>query len=317
MERQIWGGNLIFDDDKTDDILAAIRDFTENYKDPKAAIIATSELTAFNAVNIWVIFLFYDGPQPPLGVFDGFLKAGPTINTCKTRSYADLLKANDLFVLKGSVYTIATETTPLPAAAVGKKVMRAYYDHWHNTSSARSDVLGVIASMAFQPLPKSMAKIARDKGGDLLDIDDSVDRLVFEFDYSYLLPFDDARIDDTMVKLYSGMKDRVDGFVKDGTLPDVYRPLFMNDGYFRQDYWGRLKSETRTFAEKVRASVDPDGLFQKRTGGFKLGSQVAPVISAALSVSAAALVQPSVIWATLFAIYLMVFSKELGCCPDC
>ncbi|KAF6787582.1 FAD binding domain-containing protein [Colletotrichum sojae] len=247
---QIWGGNLVFDGDSTDEVLAAIRDFTEHYDDPKAAIIATSELTVLNAVNIWVIFLFYDGPQPPPGVFDRFMKAGPNINTCKTRTYADLLKANDLFVLKGSVYTIATETTPLPPAAAGARVMRAYYDHWYNTSSARAGVAGVIASMALQPLPKSMSKIARDKGGDLLDLDDSVDRIVFEFNYSYLLRLDDARIDAAMIELYGGMKTRVDGFVKDGTLSDAYRPLFMNDGYFRQDYWGRLRPEKRIFAEK-------------------------------------------------------------------
>ncbi|GKT42804.1 putative family 31 glucosidase ORF2 [Colletotrichum spaethianum] len=276
---QIWGGNLIFDSsDKTDELLEAIRDFTENYNDPKAAIIATSELTLSNNVNLWVLFLFYDGPQPPNGIFDGFLKAGPTLNTCKARSYADFLKANDLFVLKGSVYTISTETTPLPPAAAGPKVMRSYYDHWHNTSAASSGVAGVIASMAFQPIPKSLARIAREKGGDLLDLDDSVDRIMFEFDYSYLFQLDDAKIDQTMVNLYSGMKSRVDGFVKDGTLPDAYRPLFMNDGYFRQDYWGRLRPEKKQFAQTVRASVDPDGMFQQRTGGFRLGTEAAAAV---------------------------------------
>ncbi|EXF82142.1 FAD binding domain-containing protein [Colletotrichum fioriniae PJ7] len=267
---QIWGGNLVFGGEKTDEILVAIRNFTEHYYDPKAAIIATSELTVLNSVNIWIFFLFYDGPQPPSGVFDEFLNIKSTLNTCRTRSYTDLLKANNVFVLKGSVYTIATETTPLPPAAAGAKVMRSYYDHWYNTSAVKSGIAGIIASMAFQPIPKSLARISRDKGGDLLDLDDGVDRIIFEFDYSYLFQLDDAAVDETMVKLYTGMKSRVDGFVQDGTLPDVYRPLFMNDGYFRQDYWGRLKPEKRELAERVRASVDPEGLFQNRTGGFKL-----------------------------------------------
>ncbi|KAI3528808.1 FAD binding domain-containing protein [Colletotrichum filicis] len=267
---QIWGGNLVFGGDKTDEILAAIRNFTENYHDPKAAIIATSELTVLNSVNIWIFFLFYDGPQPPSGVFDEFLDIQSSLNTCKTRSYTDLLKANNVFVLKGSVYTIATETTPLPPAAAGAKVMRSYYDHWYNTSAVKSGVAGIIASMAFQPIPKSLARVSRERGGDLLDLDDGFDRIIFEFDYSYLFQLDDAAVDDTMVKLYTGMKSRVDGFVQDGTLPDAYRPLFMNDGYFRQDYWGRLKPEKRELAERVRASVDPEGLFHNRTGGFKL-----------------------------------------------
>ena len=63
----------------------------------------------------------------------------------------------------------------------------------------------------------------------------------------------------------------VDGFVADGTLPDVYRPLFMNDAYFRQDYWSRLKPQTRQAALAARQRVDPSGLFEVRTGGFKMG----------------------------------------------
>ncbi|KAE9582718.1 putative FAD-linked oxidoreductase [Colletotrichum fructicola] len=267
---QIWGGNLVFGADKTDTILAAIRNFTENYDDPKAAIIATSELTVLNLVDIWILFLFYDGPEPPANVFKEFLDIGPTINSCKSRSYTDLLTSNNQFVLKGSVYTIATETTPLPSAADGAKVMRSYYDHWYNTSSAKAGVFGMIASIAFQPIPKSLPRIARENGGDLLDLDDDVDRIIFEFDYSYVSQLDDATIDKTMVDLYSGMKTRVDGFIADGTLPDIYRPLFMNDGYFRQDYWGRLKPEKRELAQKVRAEVDPTGMFQQRTGGFRL-----------------------------------------------
>ncbi|TDZ39665.1 putative FAD-linked oxidoreductase [Colletotrichum spinosum] len=267
---QIWGGNLVFGADKTDALLAAVRNFTENYDDPKAAIIATSELTAINLVDIWIFFLFYDGPEPPKGIFDAFLDIGPTVNSCKTRSYGDLLRSNDFFVLKGSVYTIATETTPLPPAAAGARVMRSYYDHWYNTSAGRAGVAGLIASMALQPIPKSLPRIAREAGGDLLDLDDAADRIIFEFDYSYLFDIDDATIDTTMVDLYSGMKSLVDGFVQDGTLPDIYRPLFMNDGYFRQDYWGRLRPEKKQLAERVRAAVDPDGLFQQRTGGFRL-----------------------------------------------
>lgn len=149
-------------------------------------------------------------------------------------------------------------------------IMEAFYAHWYNTSSAASSVTGLVASLAFQPMPKSIATIAKDKGGDLMGLDDAADRIIFEFDYSYWLQLDDETVDQTMVSLYSGMKTIVDSYVADGSLPDVYRPLFMNDAYFRQDYWGRLDPSTKKFAEGVRASVDPNGLFQTRTGGFKL-----------------------------------------------
>lgn len=185
---QIWGGNLIFlGEDDTDNILSAVRNFTENYNDPKAGIIVTSELTLWNSTNLWVLFLFYDGEQPPAGVFDEFLALDPTINSCTTRSYSDFLKANDLFVLHGSVYTIGTETTLLPPAD-RPDIMRAYWDHWHTTAAKYSDVFGLVASLAFQPIPKSLAAVARSRGGDLLDLDVDVDRIMFELGQFPSLP---------------------------------------------------------------------------------------------------------------------------------
>lgn len=103
---QIWGGNLIWTgDDQSAGLLSAVRNFTENYDDPKAGIIVTSEMTIGVSTTLWVLFLFYDGETPPAGIFDEFLALEPTINSCKTRTYSDLLTANEAFVLRGSVYT--------------------------------------------------------------------------------------------------------------------------------------------------------------------------------------------------------------------
>jgi len=168
------------------------------------------------------------------------------------------------------VYTIGTETTTLPSAENGVKAMRAFYDHWYNTSSARAGVVGLISSIAFQPIPKLLAREAAKRGGELIGLDDSVDRIFFEFDYSYISQIDDSIIDQTMTNLTTGMKRVVDGLIADGTLKDGYRPLFMNDAYFRQDYWSRLKPETKQNALAVRQQVDPSGLFDVRTGGFKI-----------------------------------------------
>lgn len=268
---QVWGGNLVWlGQDKTQGILDAVRNFTENYHDVKAAIIPTSELTLANSTDLWIIFVFYDGPEPPAGIFDEFLALDPLVNSCKTRSYGDLLKANNDFVLHGFVYTIGTETTPLPPAD-RPDVMKSYWGHWHSTSAARSGVFGLIASLALQPVPKGLATVAQSKGGDLLGLDDSVDRIIFELDFSYSFEsLDSATVDTAMVETYSGLKDLVDGYVADGTLPDAYRPLFMNDAYFRQDYWGRLKPASRQLAQSVRAAVDPAGVMQQLSQGFHM-----------------------------------------------
>lgn len=86
---KVWGGNYIFKASQTAEVLEAVRDFTDNYPDDKAAVIVTAEHAAL--LNTWIMFLFYDGPEPPEGVFDKF-KALEPVDTTKTwDSYYDLV----------------------------------------------------------------------------------------------------------------------------------------------------------------------------------------------------------------------------------
>ncbi|KAF2110068.1 hypothetical protein BDV96DRAFT_651221 [Lophiotrema nucula] len=265
---QVWGGNLVFDASKTPQMLAAVRDFTEYNTDEDAGIIMTAEVTALGAVDLWIMFLFYDGPTPPADVFKNFTDIGPFVNSCKTQSYYDLLSGNNWAVVKGSRYTIATETTPLPNATVGAEVLGTFYDHWRNTTESVIAVAGIIGSVAFQPMPKMIARKAKEMGGDLIDLDDSVDRIIMEFDFSWVLLLDDMTMDAATQTLYGGMKTLIDNYVESGLLPEAYTPLFMNDGYFRQDYFGRLR--TQDFARETASTYDPNGFWATRTGGFKI-----------------------------------------------
>ncbi|KAI0788364.1 FAD binding domain-containing protein [Fomes fomentarius] len=282
---QVWGGNLVFGAEKSTELLQAVRNFTQNYPDEKAGIILTSEITLSNLLHIWIMFLFYDGPTPPPGVFDAFTSLNPGINTAKTRSYYDLLSFNNWAIVKGSVYTIATETTPLlpadsPAAIDTTNAhLEEVFNHWVNVSKSYSEVPGLIASVAFQPYPAAFARKAReiDEGlggsGDLIAFDDSADRIIFEFDFSYLkgLPSTDDKIDRATQEVYGGIKQIVDTAVSDGRVPDVYRPLFFNDGYWREDYWGRIHPDSRSLAQSVQQQVDPTGFWKSRSaGGFFL-----------------------------------------------
>lgn len=157
---------------------------------------------------------------------------------------------------------------PVPDVAVGEEVMGAVYDNWRNTTESVLGVSGLIGSIAFQPIPKLLARKALERGGDLIDLDDEVDRFIIEFNYSYWLAADDDKMDAATQKLYTGTKAAVDGFTASGKLPSAYLPLFANDGYYRQDYFGRLR--TADFARTVRDQYDPSGFFQRRTGGFKV-----------------------------------------------
>ncbi|KAI0595463.1 FAD binding domain-containing protein [Biscogniauxia sp. FL1348] len=271
----VWGGNIVYDatPENTAAILAAVRDFTENYPDEKAGIILTAERTLATLADIWIIFLYYNGPEPPSGVFDGFTAVPHSINTAKTQTMNELVSGNNWALVKGSVYTIGTESMPLPTGADKQEVMQSIYDHWVNVSDTVKFVPGLVASIAFQPLPKKIASLAREKGGDMLDLDDDIDRIVVELDYSFWFNSDYAKIDTAMQDTYSVIQSLVTGYQQSGSLPtDVYLPLFQNDCFYPQDYFGRLRPEKLALAQRVRADVDPDGLWRDRTGGFKIPS---------------------------------------------
>lgn len=54
---------------------------------------------------------------------------------------------------------------PLPNSTVGTAPLQEYYDHWRKVSKSKLGVTGVLGSIAFQPMPKTYAQKAKDRGG--------------------------------------------------------------------------------------------------------------------------------------------------------
>jgi hypothetical protein len=88
---QVWGGFRIYSSLEYAAIINATQDFTENYDDPKAAIIVTGEVTITDLVQVFVVFYFYDGPAPPAGVFDKFNAIPFLSSSTTTQTYASLV----------------------------------------------------------------------------------------------------------------------------------------------------------------------------------------------------------------------------------
>jgi len=268
----VWGGNLVFlQSTQTDKkILKAVRDFTEYNTDDKAAVIVTAERSTVDLIDSWILFLFYDGPVVPPGIFDNFTSIPvPVVNTFRQRTYADLMAFSNWVIVKASVVDIATETIPNPSVANSVKVMEGLHAHWRNISSTTLAIPGIVASIAWQPFPKQIARQARARSPDLIDADDDVDKIIIEMNYSFIPQSEYERMANTMEATYSGVRNRVLAWQADGTLPQTYLPIFMNYGFMRQDYFGRLKLENRALAKRVASEVDPDGLFRTRTGGWR------------------------------------------------
>lgn len=204
----------------------------------------------------------------PEHVFKNFTDAGPVLNTCKVQTYAQLIGGSNWVIVKASVVDISTETIPLPAAAHVDFLDTLHAD-WRNVSGSVQLEPGIVASVAYQPFPRRIAAAARERGSDLIDADDDFDRVIVELNYSFLLPTSYDRMADTVEATYTGVERRVAEWQRAGKLSEGYLPVFMNYGFYRQDYFGRLKPENAAFARRVAQEVDPKGFFWKRTGGFR------------------------------------------------
>ncbi|KAK4220792.1 hypothetical protein QBC38DRAFT_163328 [Podospora fimiseda] len=270
----VYGGNLVFLRNAEVDrrLLKAVRDFTEYNTDDKAAVIVTAERAQVNLVDTWILFLFYDGPSPPANTFKNFTSIpGLITKTDRTRTYADLMTFSNWVVLKGFQVMIGTETIPIPSSALSDEVLwEGIHAHWRNISSSTLAVPGIVASIAYQPFPKRIAAQAKAKGTDLIDADPDADKLIIELNYAFLNPGDYSMMEGKMESTYGGIRDRVLGWQAEGKLQsNVYLPVFMNYGFYKQDYFGRLKAGSRQLASDVAGRVDPDGVFSGRTGGWK------------------------------------------------
>jgi len=104
--------------------------------------IMTATFAGLGVVDTWIMFLFYDGPTPPAGVFDNFTSIAHISDNTKTRSYYDLLKFNDFGVIKTQNWNIYTETIPLPSAKLGPEFLGVVYNTWRNVTKENSAVPG-------------------------------------------------------------------------------------------------------------------------------------------------------------------------------
>lgn len=220
---------------------------------------------------VWASFFFYHGPNPPEGLFSEFFAIDSILNTYGTTTYYNFISAMGNTSITDETVQIATETTPLPSIENSAEILGSYWDFWLATAKKRAPSIPEIGTfLTFQPIPKRLATASIKAGGDVLSLDDKYDRIMFEIHTATPAVKYDKQAAKILKEIFDGIKKRVDGFVKQGKLPNAYRPLFMNDANWQQDYFGRIKKETRGLLKAAKKKYDPKGLFAKRTGGFKL-----------------------------------------------
>lgn len=123
-------------------------------------------------------------------------------------------------------------------------------------------------SVDFQPLPSIIGKISEAKGGNAMGLTSSdPDRLILEIQGSWELSSDDAEAYGLSKKLTDWLDEQVPAWLAEAGMGNQYLPLFMNDAAGDQDVTGSYKDSAKFKA--LQKSVDTNGFFSTRTGGFK------------------------------------------------
>ena len=88
---KVWGGTKIYAADAKDALISAVSNLTSNYYDPKAAVIVTADYTVYNAVQIFVVFYFYNSPDGPGPILDEFQAIPALEENVSIQSYPSLV----------------------------------------------------------------------------------------------------------------------------------------------------------------------------------------------------------------------------------
>ncbi|KAK2757544.1 hypothetical protein FQN54_004513 [Arachnomyces sp. PD_36] len=277
----IWGGQMVFTVDKLTEVSAAITNFVANNDDPKAAVIPTFMMIGpVNLINLFTIFFFYDGPEPPAHVFADFDAILPFIKNVKTQRYPEL---TDLPAASSDAgQSTANGVNSFPNMDAGN--MTEFLEwHWNQANEAaikrsvsRFDIQ--LFTMAIQPIPASMQKVAAAKGPSPLAMDHrNGDKIWIEYNIGWLNPdcsedcpkavkdlLDEAR--SYQVDNYAGVPPTN---YESGDLSYVpYNPLFMNDAQGTQDVLKSYGSDNYQRLKSIHQTLDPDGFFTTRQQCF-------------------------------------------------
>jgi len=197
------------------------------------------------------------------------------------------LVANNAENLYGLRYLIRGTTLPNLPGTNGTDLLNHHYSTWKSyVITAGAPYPDMIFSLAFQPMPVTIPAASQyyNPIGNTLSLSPNFgDHIWMEYDISWTTSLEDdaahalamnitATIDAYAETTYAGVKSSnyKGGDGNRETLEEEeYNPTFLNDAMYDQT---PLQSYGRSNYEKLKAiqkSVDPEGFFPGRTGGFK------------------------------------------------
>lgn len=283
---QVWGGLRAYSPDKRQALFRAITRFVRDYPDAKAAVIPVFQFglpgNLLNAVTGPLLFMFYDGPTPPPGVFDEFNAIASLSDETKTQRYYDVSQSAGGAALVGFGNSFREITYPnLP-----EDKMVDFFSHYYDATYNQTLVDGLealdVQITGFDPQPVSVriARASNAQGGNTLGLNpDHGDRIWFENNWLWTNPTCQDQCPQYSKSLSSQLlayqKATYGGIAptnyKAGDLRFTnYNPMFMNDAAPDQDVYSSYGTANLARLQAIKRAYDPKGFFTTRQGGFKL-----------------------------------------------
>ena len=271
---QTYGGSLMlpFNSDTKAGAIAALSNAATNHDidDSVATLfIYSSETKGFVIYNN----LFHASPDSThFGEYTSIAPGTHLMNTMRNTTLSDLTREATLIPMSESRKDMYTLTFK-PSAELITELVDS--NERFLSSNVEADIKGLTVSLIFEPLPASMqaasaAKSRNENGLASLQGFENVDRhedlMIIAVQWTWKSSSSDNDVADRLRKHLSEMKK----IIRDARAD--YRWLYMNYANRNQNVW---KSWGENAGERLRSisrKVDPQGLFQSRTGSgrFKI-----------------------------------------------
>jgi hypothetical protein len=245
----------------------------------------------------YAMFMMYDGEVVPKGAWGKKFESMPAIGTwgapveyaqlvCTLSKICSEMKLVGLVIDQNPQINVSDPVWPywsvrtsfatitLPIQPTNPGFLAEVEDIFTNVSAKYSTKFKGFGGMGlvFQPFPKAFGKAAEARGGNAMGLLGSDhDRYVLEIPGLYSNGADEKVMNAWVAEFMDRVQDRLKtvtvSLKAKGVTVGQYNPYFMNDAGPGQDVMSSYKDAAK-FA-KIQRSVDPDGLFSKRAGGYK------------------------------------------------
>uniref|UniRef100_A0A0W0ETW2 FAD-binding PCMH-type domain-containing protein n=1 Tax=Moniliophthora roreri TaxID=221103 RepID=A0A0W0ETW2_MONRR len=255
---QVWGGLITYTSLVLDDVTAACEKFASTVSDPKASIITTYN---FLLGDIGVSqLLFYDGPNPPAGIFDDFLAIPHFTKDVDTRDFLSLVlssPANATAGQRGVFNTVPlVELTPTILDAIVNETR-----YWGPLLS----LLGTGTFISYDVEPFSPSLLSHTSLASAYPPTRTTAYLPLNIYYAWLLPILDNNLHDAIRESARHLTDVA--LAEGQTGIDTAAP-YPNYAIFDTPV-SRLYGDNLARMQAVKARVDPNNVMAL-AGGFKI-----------------------------------------------